>query len=156
MEKKYLDDGGLAQVADHVNLKPNVFKGSIDAWDELTSEEKAKYAKGLVILSDTSAGDLSNYNGERVVNHTGSSTSFNIEPNVLHVFGSLAELEINFVPGVEGVVNDYHFIFISGSTATNLTLPDAVYVGDFTVEANKIYEVSIVENLLVYQDWSLT
>ena len=40
------------------------------------------------------------------------------------------------------------FEFISGSTATVLTLPNSVkFPDDYEIEANKKYQVSIVDNI---------
>lgn len=51
-------------------------------------------------------------------------------------------------------VYTYHFIFRSGATPTVLTLPDEVILPDgFEIEANRIYEINIMENLLSYQSW---
>ena len=45
MEKKILDDTGLARVADYVNGKEKlIFKGTSAEWEALTAEEQAKYS----------------------------------------------------------------------------------------------------------------
>ena len=50
------------------------------------------------------------------------------------------------------IVNEYHFIFTSGATPTNLTLPEDVK-SDMAIEANRVYEVSVVDNLLTWGSW---
>lgn len=53
--KKYLDENGLAVVAEHVNGKePLIFKGTSAEWNALTKEEKAVYA--LVGFPDVAEG----------------------------------------------------------------------------------------------------
>ena len=53
-------------------------------------------------------------------------------------------------------VAEYHFIFRSGSTPAVLNRPESVIKPeDFAVEANKIYEVSICENLMLVQSWGV-
>ena len=45
-------------------------------------------------------------------------------------------------------LNEYMFSFISGATPTVLTLPDTVkWANELTIEANKRYEISIVDNI---------
>ena len=90
------------------------------------------------------------YLGMVVVNHGTADTTFTLTPNVFHTWDEVASLNLSFGEEIIGVVNEYNFQFISGSTATVLTLPDTVkWIGDNTVEANKTYQVSIVNNLAV-------
>lgn len=84
-------------------------------------------------------------------------TSYSILPNILYVFDYTATT-LDITEDTTGLdptkVNDYHFIFTSGATATVLTLPqDIVFPSDFSVDANYIYEISIVNDLLTYQKW---
>ena len=58
-------------------------------------------------------------------------------------------------PADASVANEYHFVFKSGSTATELVHPSTVNVGSFSVESNKVYEVSILEGLLTSRSWSV-
>lgn len=85
---------------------------------------------------------------------TASDTTASIDPNKLYVFPTMTALTISLNAGDSSVVNEYHFIFTSGTTATNLTLPATVKQPyGFTVEANTTYEVSIMENCMVVQRW---
>ena len=84
-------------------------------------------------------------------------TSYSILPNILYVFDYTATT-LDITEDTTGLdttkVNDYHFVFTSGSTATVLTLPqDVIFPSDFSVDANYIYEISIVNDLLTYQKW---
>ena len=57
-------------------------------------------------------------------------------------------LTLEFAEGKADKVNEYSFTFTSGSTPTVLTLPSSVqWANELTVEANKRYEVSIVDNI---------
>ena len=51
---------------------------------------------------------------------------------------------------------EVHFIFKSGATATRVVHPTGVNIGNFSVESNKVYEVSILEGLLTSQNWSVS
>ena len=85
---------------------------------------------------------------------TGSGTSVTLDPNKFYVFGEVAELDVSFAAGVAGQVNEYHFSFISGATATVLSLPvDVVMPYGFDVIANRVYEFSIVNNKGCYELW---
>ena len=85
-----------------------------------------------------------------VVNHGTNDTTFAITPNVLHVWGEVAALNLTLADETSGVVNEYMAQFTSGTTATVLTLPETVkYIGDDTIEADKTYQVSIINNLAV-------
>lgn len=76
-----------------------------------------------------------------------------IKPNTLYKFGSCLKLTITFAAEESGIENEYKFEFVSGTTPTTLSLPDSVKWKDGkepTMEANKTYQVSIVDNLAVY------
>ena len=91
-----------------------------------------------------------------VVTKTSSDTAIELSPNTFYVFPEMASLSITFSDPISfDIVNEYKFRFISGATATTLTLPSTV-VGDITIEVNKVYEISIVDNYLVYQSWAVS
>lgn len=53
-----------------------------------------------------------------------------------------------------GVANEYLFQFTSGATPTTLTLPEDVkWTEDLVIEANKIYQVSILNGLGTVLSW---
>lgn len=71
-----------------------------------------------------------------------------IEPNVLNVWGEVAELDITLGEAREGIINEYMFQFTSGAIATTLVLPaDIKWVSAPNIQANKTYQVSIINNL---------
>ncbi len=77
-----------------------------------------------------------------------SQTEVTLEPNKFYQFEEVAELNITLAAGKQNTVNEYMFEFVSGATPTNLTLPaDVKWVSDVTVEANKKYQVSILNNI---------
>lgn len=79
-----------------------------------------------------------------------TDTAVTLEPNKLYVFPEMTSLTYT----IEGT-GEVHFIFRSGATATRVVHPTGVNIGSFTVEANKVYEVSILEGLLTSQNWSV-
>lgn len=88
---------------------------------------------------------------------TTEDTTVEIQPNKLYVFPEMTELTLTFAePDDTGVANEYHVIFQSGATATTLTIPDTVKIPDsFVIDANKIYELSVMEGCLVAQSWEV-
>lgn len=80
-----------------------------------------------------------------------TETSKTLDPNVLYDFGISDTLTLNFAEGKANKVNEYLFSFISGETATVLTLPSTVkWVNELTVEPNKRYEISVVDNVALW------
>ena len=76
----------------------------------------------------------------------GTSVSVTIDPNKTYSFPQVSSLTITLGTLVDSsnYINEYHFEFNSGSTATTLSLPNTVKGIDATsIEANKHYEVSI-------------
>lgn len=91
------------------------------------------------------------------VEKTASDTTTEIEPNKLYVFPEMASLTYTLAtPEDTSIANEYHFVFRSGATATELVHPANVSVPDnFTVDKNKVYEISILEGCLAYQSWAV-
>ena len=128
MAKQFLDN------TDHVLLYDN---------QTLTDEEK--------LQARTNIGS-----NTLVITKTSSDTVIELSPNTFYVFPEMASLSITFSDPVSlDIVNEYKFRFISGATATTLALLSTI-VGDITIEANKVYEISIVDNYLVYQSWAVS
>ena len=81
-----------------------------------------------------------------------TDTTVTLEPNKLYIFPEMESLTYTIGDGT----GEVHFIFKSGATATRVVHPSNVNIGSFTVESNKIYEVSILEGLLTSQNWSVS
>ena len=81
-----------------------------------------------------------------------TDTAVTLEPNKLYVFPQMESLTYTIGEGT----GEVHFIFKSGATATRVVHPDGVNIGSFSVDVNKIYEVSILEGLLTSQNWSVS
>ena len=81
-----------------------------------------------------------------------TDTTVTLEPNKLYIFPEMESLTYTIGEGT----GEVHFIFKSGATATRVVHPDGVNIGSFSVDVNKIYEVSILEGLLTSQNWSVS
>lgn len=86
---------------------------------------------------------------------SGTSVTQALTENTFYVFGEVSALTVTLAtPADANILNEYHFRFTSGSTATTLTLPNSVTMpSGFAVEASKTYEISIVDNYGVYVAW---
>jgi hypothetical protein len=105
----------------------------------------AKNVKALVI-----EGKMYPVKGEKVpiIAHGTSDTIFTLPPNEFHVWGEVSTLVITLGEQDSGHLSEYMFEFISGATPTVLTLPTSVkFPEDYEIEANKKYQVSIVDNI---------
>lgn len=89
------------------------------------------------------------------VEKTAADTVVELKPNKLYIFPEMSSLTYTLAaPSDTSIANEYHFVFRSGATATELVHPTGVNTGNFTVDANKVYEVSILDGLLTSQNWS--
>lgn len=80
-----------------------------------------------------------------------TDTTVTLEPNKLYIFPEMESLTYT----IEGT-GEVHFMFKSGATATRVVHPSGVNIGSFSVDANKIYEVSVLDGLLTSQNWSVS
>lgn len=92
------------------------------------------------------------------IEKTAADTVVELQPNVLYIFPEMSSLTYTLA-AIEDttVANEYHFIFQSGSTATQLVNPEGTKVPDnMSIENNKVYEISILEGNLAYQSWEVS
>lgn len=78
-----------------------------------------------------------------------TTTVLEIQPNKFYKFGEVSTLNITLAAITDtSVLNEYMFEFTSGSTATTLTLPNIIkWLETPSIEANKTYQCSIVDNI---------
>ena len=89
------------------------------------------------------------------VSVSGTSVTQALDADKMYVFGEVTALTVTLNTSSDSShVHEYHFRFTSGTTATTLTLPSGVTMpSDFTVEASKTYEISIVDGYGAYVAW---
>ena len=93
---------------------------------------------------------------EPVVKAAPPSGSYALAPGVLYDFtqADASALTFTFEAPQSGKAAAYHVMFRTGSTAATVTLPDSVRTPDgYVIEAGRVYELSVLENLLTYQSW---
>lgn len=78
-----------------------------------------------------------------------STSTIEINSNTFYKFGEVASLNITLASITDNTIyNEYMFEFVSGTTATTLTLPSSIkWLETPTIDANKIYQCSIVDNI---------
>lgn len=119
---------------------------------KLVSGTNIKTISGQSILG---SGNLTT--GYGLINQGTSNTTCTLNPNTFYMWGTVSALSLSFGSAISGIVNEYTFQFTSSSSGTSLTLPSTVkWAKDeaIEIEANKIYQVSIVNNLATYLMWS--
>lgn len=131
----------------------DIYKRSFQ--DKLVSGTNIKTINGQSLLGSgditISSGPSSGGSGAySEIQHGTSDTTFDLTPNTFHVWDEVASLTLSFDVQTIGVANEFLFQFTSGSTATTLSLPDDIkWANDNapTIEPNKIYQISILNNL---------
>lgn len=109
------------------------------------------FAAAIYNISGGCGGGSSAY---EEVNHGTSDRTFELTPNTFHVWDEVASLDLSLGAETSGVANEYLFQFTSPATPTTLTLPsDVKFSEDLTIEANKIYQVSILKGLGSVLSW---
>ena len=125
--------------------------------DELPAVTAADNGKFFRVVNGAWAAQAVPFQTPRVA-MTASDTTPSLSPNKLYVFPEMASLTPTLAtPSDATILNEYHFVFDSGATATVLTLPTSVLQPDgFSVEANMHYEISILEGAMTAQGWAVT
>ena len=116
----------------------------------ITMNGASKGTSGVVDLGTviTSHQDISGKANKISVVQTSAST-IEINSNTFYKFGEVASLNITLASITDNTIyNEYMFEFVSGTTATTLTLPSSIkWLETPTIDANKIYQCSIVDNV---------
>ena len=108
-----------------------------------------KYIETNQLAKKEDVSELNN-KADKILKVIQSETTVELQPNKYYVFGEVASLTLTLGEEIPQIHNEYMFQFTSGATATTLNLPETVkWVGDNTIEQNKVYQVSIVNNIAV-------
>ena len=141
-------DGGRALVGQTPDGEPAFFYTTAQA----VFCQGGTLADVLVALQGESASPLL----EPVVKAAPPSGSYALSPGVLYDFtqANASALTFTFEAPAAGKAAAYHVMFKCGSTAATVNLPDGVRTPDgYVIEANRVYELSILQNMLAYQSW---
>ena len=143
-----MPDGGRALVGQTPDGEPAFFYTTAQA----VFCQGGTLADVLVALQGGSAAPLL----EPVVKAAPPSGSYALSPGVLYDFtqADASALTFTFEAPAAGKAAAYHVMFRCGSTAAAVTLPEGVKTPDgYVIEANRVYELSILQNMLAYQSW---
>lgn len=116
--------------------------------DNCCNTKTQNYILGAVDRMISLEEDISGKANKISVVQTSAST-IEINPNTFYKFGEVASLNITLASITDNTIyNEYMFEFVSGTTATTLTLPSSIkWLETPTIDANKIYQCSIVDNI---------
>lgn len=132
------------------STNPNGYTSNVGTITGITMNGASKGTSGIVDLGTviTSHQDISGKANKISVVQTSAST-IEINPNTFYKFGEVASLNITLASITDNTIyNEYMFEFVSGTTATTLTLPSSIkWLETPTIDANKIYQCSIVDNV---------
>lgn len=150
--------------ANPINVPKNLSDLKEDAEHRTVTDKEKQSWNNRQALTITYGGKAHIYDGSEAIAITietggierieklATDTTVTLEPNKLYVFPEMESLTYT----IAETTGEVHFIFRSGATATRVVHPTGVNIGSFTVESNKIYEVSILEGLLTSQNWSVS
>ena len=112
----------------------------------LSGAVTAEYDGSSEVSVEIPAGGSSDGGAYPAVSMTDASAE--ISPNKFYKWGEIAALTITLGAETDGITNEYCFEFVSGYTATTLTVPDTIrWVQEPTIEAGKTYQVSILNQI---------
>lgn len=127
---------------------------SIDIPINLYSETKvARNSQGDITIS-SGGGSSSGSGVYSEVNHGTSDTTFTLTPNTFHIWDEVSALTLTLGSETSGVANEFLFQFTSGSEPTTLTMSDDIkWTEELVIDANRIYQVSILKGLASVLSW---
>lgn len=109
---------------------------------------------GVTLEGNKTSADLDIQSQTTQTDHGAADTTFTLPPNQYHTWGEVTSLTLTLAEEEAGVVNEYHFSFDSGATATTLGLPEGIQT-DIVVEPSTHYECSIIDNYMTFRDWPI-
>lgn len=141
------------EAREELSNKVDKVNGKNLSTNDFTNEYKQKL-DGLTNYDDTEIKQKLETKANKILVENSDETTLEIEPNKYYQFGEVTELNITLKePTDTTILNEYMFEFVSGETATTLTLPDTNIWGndnELTVETNKRYEINIVDNVALW------
>jgi len=154
----------LTKIEKLTQISPEDIASAVSAYMEANPIDIPDTLPNPQALTITYGGKTHTYDGSEAIAITietggierieklDTDTTVTLEPNKLYIFPEMASLTYTIGEGT----GEVHFIFRSGATATRVVHPTGVNIGSFSVDANKVYEVSILEGLLTSQNWSVS
>lgn len=133
-----------------------VSNGALVSQSSDTITENGTYDTTLLnsITINVEGGDMWS---EEIVTTSGAVTKA-LDPRVLYHFtGDLTSLTVTLNAAEQGSIAIYHLDFECGSTVPTITMPNGVVMPDNLIyEANRRYEVDILNNYGVVVSWAIS
>lgn len=108
-----------------------------------SSQADAKYqSKGNYVTTT----ELSK-KADKIATENVAEDTKELQPNKYYIFGEVATLTITLAAGEENILAEYMFEFTSGTTPTKIAWPPHIKPSTNTIEANKTYQITIINNL---------
>ena len=136
---------------------PSAYASTPSALGTASAGSSTAYAKGDHVHAMPTAADVGATPAvtEVTVSSTGAVSQALDAGKIYHFTGALTALTITLNAAASGQIAEYHFDFDSGATAVTLTMPLTVTMPDgFAVEANKHYEVDVLNGYGVVMAWA--
>lgn len=115
----------------------------------------SSYSSGTLTLTNTGGG--SSGVTEETVSTSGAVSQALDAGKIYHFTGALTALTVTLNAVATGQIAQYHFDFTTGSTVPTLTVPNTVTMPDgFAVEANKRYEIDILNGYGAVMSWAIS
>lgn len=128
----------------------DISESTVSTYDRKINEATHERAGFMTAEDKVKLDGLTEGGAYPLVNHGTDDTTFTLTPNTFHVWTEVTSLDLTLGEETDGIVNEFVFQFVSGATATTLTLPDTIMWANGeapSIEANKGYQVSIVNNI---------
>ena len=114
-------------------------------------QDKLRAGKNITIKNNIISSKVSIVTVDRT---SGTTINTSIDPNKMYLFGEKTDITITLNTGDDKIVNEYMFQFTSGNVATTLNVPNTVvWLKEPNIQTNKIYQVSIENNLGIIGEW---
>ena len=130
---------------------------SLDKADTALQQHQSLSAYRTAAAQDVIDEGKADKVAEVTVSTAGDVTQALDAGKLYHFTGALSSLTLTLNAAASGQIAQYHFDFTTGSTVPTLTVPNTVTMPDgFAVEANKRYEVDILNGYGAVMSWAIS
>lgn len=141
-----LEEKGFAKTSEIPSTLPNPNKLTF------TGAVSGEYDGSAPLSIEIPQGGGSGESFISIIEMQNDDTAPTLKENILYIFPEMETLNVTLdTPQNKSIANEFHFIFISGSIATTLSLVNKdgsqIYSDTYSIKSNMKYEVSILESI---------